>query len=434
MGIYLNGGRQRSTVENMVASFERQNPDIDIQPRFGTGKAYVDGVKRWFAEKQGPDIIYWLGGKRLIEFDDYGGVKDLSSLWERYALYEHFVPGAERASSTAGRPHAIPITYSLLGMYYNPEVFEKYGVDVPENWDDLLVACRAFRKHDVDLLSIGLRHRWVTHGWFDYLNLRINGLEFYQQLLAGRVAYTDPRVGKALAYWKQLIASGCFNHNADKYGRWQAFPRMVYGFSAMMLIEGTPEQMPVEKSKHLRIMNFPPIEKGLPQYSNASVDVFVVPKYAKLTAEVERVLLFLASSEFQVGYNESIGRLPAYQNGQSYSEGPAKDMYRLAYHQPFGIQYFDRDTSIKLASRTPDIFYDFFYELDVAKTQAQLEALRQEVYGDLPVKEAGEALGSAEKARQSPAADVLKGSSSSSEQIKTGLGLAEADAPSKPSP
>ena len=35
---------------------------------------------------------------------------------------------------------------------------------------------------------------WVASGWFDYLNLRINGAEFHRDLLAGKHSFDGPEV------------------------------------------------------------------------------------------------------------------------------------------------------------------------------------------------------------------------------------------------
>ena len=38
-------------------------------------------------------------------------------------------------------------------------------------------------------------------GWFDYLNLRINGYQFHMDLTAGKVSYEDPRLDATFAAW-----------------------------------------------------------------------------------------------------------------------------------------------------------------------------------------------------------------------------------------
>ena len=37
---------------------------------------------------------------------------------------------------------------------------------------------------------------WVASGWFDYLNLRINGAQFHRELLAGKHSFDAAEVAR----------------------------------------------------------------------------------------------------------------------------------------------------------------------------------------------------------------------------------------------
>ena len=64
----------------------------------------------------------------------------------------------------------------------------------------------ALKKAGITPVAIGGRDAWTLAGWFDYLDLRLNGNAFHQQLMAGDVPYTDPRVKKVYTTWKSLIS------------------------------------------------------------------------------------------------------------------------------------------------------------------------------------------------------------------------------------
>ena len=46
--------------------------------------------------------------------------------------------------------------------------------------------------------TIGTKYLWTAAGVFDYLNLRTNGYEVHNDLTAGKIKYTDPRIRATL--------------------------------------------------------------------------------------------------------------------------------------------------------------------------------------------------------------------------------------------
>ena len=59
---------------------------------------------------------------------------------------------------------------------------------------------------------------WPAMGTFDQLNLRINGYDFHVDLMAGKEAWTAPKVKKVFDTWTGLLPF----HQADALGRtWQ---------------------------------------------------------------------------------------------------------------------------------------------------------------------------------------------------------------------
>jgi len=66
--------------------------------------------------------------------------------------------------------------------------------------------------------------------------LRVNGYDFHQQLMAGDIAYTDPRVKHVYETWKTLIDDKYFIDNALSYDVDSISPLLVNGHAAMMLM------------------------------------------------------------------------------------------------------------------------------------------------------------------------------------------------------
>jgi raffinose/stachyose/melibiose transport system substrate-binding protein len=46
------------------------------------------------------------------------------------------------------------------GVFYNKDLFEKYGVEVPTTWDELVAACETFKSNNVSCMTAGGKDGW----------------------------------------------------------------------------------------------------------------------------------------------------------------------------------------------------------------------------------------------------------------------------------
>lgn len=382
MALYAEGGGHHVSVTQALESFKQQNPDINLQLMLFRGvQRYNENVTTWLDEQEGPDIIFWYGGSRIKPFVEKYQLHDLSIFWNKYHLDNVFHSSILNSAKVNKKAFGIPISAFLWTLYYNVDLLNKFNLTVPKNWDELISSCKILRKNNIDLFSIGIKDSdWTTHGWFDYFNLRINGIEFYRGLLAGKIPYTDERVRDVFVHWKQLIDNDCFNNNYNEMTTWDAFPRIMRGYSVITLNDGIPKSLEGNSKYNIDITPFIPINEKLPLYTVQPVNVFIVPAYTHLNTKLEKLLLFLSQAGFQTAYNLPIKRVPPNKNSLTANTKLANKVTQLVNLSPGSVQYFDRETDINFASHTPKIFTDFMNNPDIEKTLSRLERLRKKVF------------------------------------------------------
>ncbi len=102
-------------------------------------------------------------------------------------------------SSVDGKQYFLPNSYYWWAVYYRRSIFERYGLQPPETWNDFRTVCSKLKQNGVSPITIGTKYRWTAAGWFDYLNMRVNGPDFHINLMLGREKYDDPRVKKVFS-------------------------------------------------------------------------------------------------------------------------------------------------------------------------------------------------------------------------------------------
>lgn len=178
---------------------------------------------------------FWYAGNRMKAFVDRGLFEDVSDIWTDNNMKQDFAAAAP-AMTVQGKQFGVPYTYYQWGIYYRKDIFEQYGIAEPKTWEDLKSASATLKENGVAPFAIGTKYLWTAAGWFDYINMRTNGLDFHIQLMEGKVPYSDERVKKTFANWAELVEPGYYLENHASYSWQEAQPFLYNGKAAMYLM------------------------------------------------------------------------------------------------------------------------------------------------------------------------------------------------------
>lgn len=378
VGILQTAPAQKTALVRIAQEFEQANPGANINLSFYSDADFKVALLEWLKAEQGPDVITWQGGQRLYQLVNKNQVKDLSYLWKKHQFKKRFTEGVTDAVSLDTKNYAIPVSYYQWGFYYRESVFKELGISAPSNWEEFISVCESLKNAGITPITIGAKYKWTSAAWFDYLNLRINGLEYHQQLLQGDISFKDKGVKQVFNRWKDLLDNGYFT---DRYNGWswsEAMPFMFHKMAGMTLVGNFfAGAMPDTLKSDFRFFKFPIINTNLPIYEEAPLDLFMLPNYVTNNATIDSFLVFLASEEFQQNYNESVGTI-----SPNIKVKPSADYFiqqgAKLLSQAEGVsQFFDRDTNADMAGAATAIFTDFMDHKDVNKAVQELEVARQ---------------------------------------------------------
>lgn len=89
-------------------------------------------------------------------------------------------------------------------VWYNNELFEETGAQVPETWDEFTELSRNLSEVGVAPLSVAGADGWVLSDWFENAYLQIAGPENYDRLSDREIPWTDPTVQETLEVLAQV--------------------------------------------------------------------------------------------------------------------------------------------------------------------------------------------------------------------------------------
>ncbi|MEQ3624780.1 MAG: ABC transporter substrate-binding protein [Celeribacter sp.] len=170
-------------VDRNLARYEDMNPDVSIEWNKvsdvpgETRKLYVTSLT---AKSPTPDIfavdVIWAG-----EFAQRGWLEPLNGLLDEETI-DAFNPSLLAASTVDDKVHALPLYADGIHFFYRSDLLEKYDLDVPKTWQDVVAASNTITEGEANPQFYGFVSMWAKieglfMNWLAFANG--NGGGFY---------------------------------------------------------------------------------------------------------------------------------------------------------------------------------------------------------------------------------------------------------------
>ena len=324
----------KKAMEELIADFQKAHPDITVKWNNFDHEGYKSAIRN-FLTADAPDVAAWYAGNRMEPFVKAGLFEDVTDVWEKNSFNDQ-LKSAAASMTIDGKKWGVPYTYYQWGIYYRADIFKDNGIAPPKTWAELLAASEKLKAAGVTPFAIGTKALWPTGGWFDYLDLRVNGYEFHMDLTAGKVPYTDAKVKAVFEKWGELVKAGYFleNHAAID---WQdamrrsscraKLPTIVMGNFAVGVDQG---RRGLTERADLGFMVFPEITRGRrPMAEEAPTDtIHLTSAGAKNPDDAKTFLAYHGLAlKRSPRWNAAVGQLPTNKNATAAM--PADQVPRL---------------------------------------------------------------------------------------------------------
>jgi len=382
---YTSDPAPRKAMKELVAQYEEMNPDVDVELNITAHEDFKQAIRVWLTSDNPPDVFSWFAGNRAGYFVDRGLVMDITDVWEEENFYEKFPKAFQSISVYDGKAYFLPHNYYWWSVFYRESIFEEYGLEEPQTWDEFLEVGETLKENGITPFAIGTKFRWTAAAFFDYFDMRINGAKFHKDLMAGKIPFTDDRVADVFEKWKYLIENDYFIENAAAYSWQEALQFINSGDAAMYLmgqfiLDATSEEV----SKDLDFFRFPIIDKEVPVAEDLPTDGFMIPKKAPHPELAKDFIAFLGSVEGQRLFAEDLGRLVTNKNMDAeVYDGLTLKGREMIDNTDELAQFYDRDMDPELADKTMDSLMAFWYAPENYRNiMEEMEAHRQNFIND----------------------------------------------------
>lgn len=253
-----------------------------------------------------PDVLTWYAGSVARDYASQDLLLDLSDMWSGSGAAAGYSAALKDLSTDAsGKQIFLPTNYYWWGVFYRKSAFQEWGVEVPTTWDEFMALCETLQGKGIVPLSNGIGSTpWMASGWFDILNLRVNGADYHKELLAGKSSFDSTEVKNVMKYYADIVPF--MDPNAPSYAWQDAVTPLVQKKNAMYLVGAFISQnMPEGEGDDLDFFSVPVIDSAIPTAEEAPTDGYFASAKTKDPEATKAFLAYLASAESQSAFIEA---------------------------------------------------------------------------------------------------------------------------------
>jgi multiple sugar transport system substrate-binding protein len=371
----------RAAFEEIVAKFQAANPDIDVQMNTTEHEAFKTAIRTILAADKGPDVATWFAGNRMAGFVADGLFGDISDVWAQEGL-ANTMASTMPSITFGGKQYALPYSYYQWGVYYRKDIYDANGISIPKTYDEFLDNCKKLSANGIASVAIGTKYLWTAAGWFDYLNLRTNGLDYHIDLMLGKTKYTDEGVVNTFKNWARAVEAGCFMDNHQNYSWQEAQAPLINGEAASYLIGNfIVPNLPEDTQAQLDFYQFPPIDPSLELGEDAPTEIIFMPSNAQNVENGKKFMAFFSQPENLTYMNDVLKQLSPHSGSPAPTDRFLKAGSEMLSKSKTA-QFFDRDTTPEMAKTAMQLMVEFMLDTDsMMDILEEIEEERSRIFG-----------------------------------------------------
>jgi raffinose/stachyose/melibiose transport system substrate-binding protein len=314
---HIDPGEKEKVYEEAVQRFEEKHPDVDVKILQIPNDAYKQKLSVAMSGNDAPDVFHSWGGGWLKNFVQQDKVLDITDATDK----THFNELALANATFDDKVYGLPLSLSIDVIFYNKEIFEKYGLKAPKTYDEWLTVIDTLNENNIIPIALANQTKWPGAYLFMNFASRIAGPELFESAFnrEGR-GFDDPAYVQAGKYLQEMVERDAFNpgFNGVPYDEGQGRQLLYSGQAAMMdmtisFLNNVRQEAP-EFEEKLDFFLFPTVSGGKgdqTQIGAATGPVWSVAKNSENPDLATELAKELTSAETAQNYTDRTGSLTA---------------------------------------------------------------------------------------------------------------------------
>lgn len=292
--------------EKIEARFNETHDDIHLT--ISSQNEAMTILKTRFIREDYPDIIGIGGDSNYSNFLDADLFLDISELEELEQVKKSYLQMDKELEFVPQEgAYALPYAANAAGVLYNKEMFQKYGWEIPETWEEFMALCNEIQSCGIQPLYFGFKDTWTCLAPWNALAVGLADSDICSQVNREETTFkeayreTAEKIKALLPYAEENPYAYSYNDACTAFAR---------GESAMYPIGSyaIPQIKSVNPDMKIDSFVFPANDSEKENVLNSGIDLqFCVMKNTEQKEAVYEVLRFLYEDEVIQIYLEDQG-------------------------------------------------------------------------------------------------------------------------------
>lgn len=292
--------------EKIEARFNETHDDIHLT--ISSPNEAMTILKTRFIREDYPDIIGIGGDSNYSNFLDADLFLDISELEELEQVKKSYLQMDKELEFVPQEgAYALPYAANGAGVLYNKEMFQKYGWEIPETWEEFMTLCNEIQSCGIQPLYFGFKDTWTCLAPWNALAVGLADSDICSQVNREETTFkeayreTAEKIKALLPYAEENPYAYSYNDACTAFAR---------GESAMYPIGSyaIPQIKSVNPDMKIDSFVFPANDSEKENVLNSGIDLqFCVMKNTEQKEAVYEVLRFLYEDEVIQIYLEDQG-------------------------------------------------------------------------------------------------------------------------------
>lgn len=372
-----NAPTVRNVFLPLFKEFEQETGIKVIPLHYIHDDEFKDFIKSSFNGKVPlPDILNGLASEPLYSIIQNDLIHPITHLWKKHHWQASFPDKITSWVSHNNEIYALPYTKYTWGIFYRKSFLQKFGTP-PNEWDEFLLYCEKIKQLGIDLFPSVEKQPWITAAWFEYLILRIHGIDFFNSITQGTVSFHDKRIQDVFFKWKELIDKGYFTRKYKSYTWEQQLPHFLRNKFAFMFMSSSLARRiyDPEVLADTQFIPFPKIS-NIPKYESSPASVFFISKQSSNKADAEKFLTFIAKPEIQNTIAKGLFSVPIHSNSKIIHPPISMNSYNILASAKDISPFFDRAMNENFSKISLNAFVKFIGSGNIQMLTNTLESAR----------------------------------------------------------
>lgn len=242
----------------MIKDFQAKYPNVEVvDESSASNEEWKSRIKADFAVGNEPDVILYFTDANSYGLIESGSFVDLDTIRSEFPDYCKHIYDHAYTTAPDGKQYAIPTRGFYEALFCNKDLFDKYKLELPTNWDKLLTAVKTFKENNVVPFAVSFSD--VPHYMIEHLVLAAGGVEDHRVVPAS-VDQIPASWIKGMEQFKVLSDLGAFpvdvNSTTDALSA-----ELFYDKQAAMRVDGSWFMGGITDKENVVTMPFPSMTK-----------------------------------------------------------------------------------------------------------------------------------------------------------------------------